>query len=308
MFAYFRHPIGWRELFKRTYHEVLDDNCLGLAAQLGFYFFLALFPALIFLFSVIALLPVKNMLDALAGELSAVAPREVIAILREQLQNIYAQGGTGRWFTLGLLGALWSSSAATVAIISTLNQAYDIEDRRPWWKARLIAICLTLGISIFIIVAFALVLSGPSAAGWLDDLLGLSGIFSTVWHILHWPLVFLLVILAVDLIYYFAPDADTEWVWITPGSLLATVLWISASLGFRFYVSNFGSYNASYGAVGGVMVLLLWLYISGLSILIGAELNSEIDHALPERAESERPGERKKLGPALKPHEARGRS
>jgi membrane protein len=200
---------------------------------------------------------------------------------------------------MGVLGALWSSSAALTAIIDTLNRAYDLDESRPWWKVRLLGIALTIGLAAFILTAFTLVVAGPELARLVADRFGLASVVATVWAVVQWPIVLLLVMFGVALIYYFAPDADQDWAFITPGSALATVLWLLASLGFRLYVQNFSDYNATYGALGAAVLLLLWLYVSGLAILVGAELNSEIEHASPRSKDARRrgPGDRPKLAP-----------
>ena len=164
---------------------------------------------------------------------------------------------------MAFLFTLWSSSSAVVSMCSTLNAAYDITESRPWWKVRLIAIGLTVGLALFILVAMTLVIAGPTIAEKVAEAMRLGPAFTWTWNILQWPVVFLLVATAVALVYYFAPDAEQDWIWITPGSVLATVLWVIVSLAFRFYVTNFASYNETYGAIGGVMVLLLWFYVSG---------------------------------------------
>jgi membrane protein len=275
-----RVPIGWRELLKRTGNEVIADNCLGLAAQLAYYFFLALFPALLFLVALASFLPIGNIVDTITSTLARVAPSEVLTIVQDQILKI-AHDKNGGLLTLGVAGAIWSTSSGISAIIDTLNQVYDIQESRAWWKVKLLALALTVGLALFVLVATVLVIAGPElaehAAGWFH----LGSAFAWTWKIVQWPVVLLLISLAVALIYYFAPDAEQEWVWITPGSIVATVLWLAVSLGFRFYVTNFGSYNATYGAIGGVIVLLLWFYLSALAVLLGAELNAEIEHASP---------------------------
>jgi membrane protein len=200
--------------------------------------------------------------------------------------------------TFGVIAALWSSSAAMVALIDSLNSAYDVEDARPWWRQRLTAIFLTLGVAVFILASFSLVVAGPELAESIASRFGLGAAFEWSWKILQWPLVFLLVAVAIALIYYFAPDVDQDFVFLTPGSIVATTLWLLGSLAFRFYVVNFGSYNETYGAIGGVMVLLLWLYLSALVVIVGAEMNAEIEHASEHgKAPGEKqPGERKVIG------------
>ena len=208
---------------------------------------------------------------------------------------------SGGILTIGILGAIWSSSAAVVAIIGSLNRAYDIEEGRPWWKVRLTAIGLTVALAVFILMSFtshrcrsdggqriACIVTGPRRGVRVD--LEDSAVAAR----------FLPRRTAVGLVYYFAPDAEQDWVWITPGAVLGTVLWLVVSLVFKFYVANFADYNATYGAVGGVIVLLLWFYISGLAILVGAEMNAEIEHASPYGKDpgEKVPGQKKKIGAA----------
>ena len=273
-------PISWTELVKRTGREILADDCLGLAAQLAFYFFLALFPALLFLAAVVSFIPVAGLLDAITGNLGRVAPTEVLSIIQDQILKI-AHEKHGGLLTLGMLGTIWSTSSGLDAIISTLNQAYDIREGRPWWKVKLIALGLTITLATFVVVSFTLVLVGPALAEKVAVWAHMGPAFAWTWKIVQWPIVFLLVTLAIALIYYYAPDAVQEWVWITPGSVLATTLWLLISLAFKFYVAHFATYNATYGTIGGVIILMLWFYLSALAVLVGAELNAEIEHASP---------------------------
>jgi membrane protein len=275
-----RVPISWSELVTRTYREVLADNCLGLAAQLAYYFFLALFPALLFFVAIVSFVPIAGLLDAITQDLARVAPGEVLVIVQDQLLKI-AHEKNGGLLTLGMLGTIWSTSSGLDAIIDTLNQAYDIQEGRSWWRVKLLALGLTCALAVFIVTSFGLVLVGPALAEKVAQWAHLGPAFTWGWAILQWPVIFALVALGVAIIYYYAPDAVQEWVWITPGSLLATALWLLVSLAFKFYISHFTTYNATYGAIGGVIVLMLWFYLSALAVLVGAELNAEIEHASP---------------------------
>lgn len=297
MLAYFDTNLSWGELLKRTVRETQADNGLGLAAQLAYYFFLALFPALLFLIALAGVFVNPDSVSRLVNMLSGAAPPDVIRIIGDQLKSL-TEGNAGGIMTFGVVAALWSSSAAMVALIDSLNRAYDVEDARPWWKQRLTAILLTIGVAAFIILSFALVVAGPELADSLASRFGLGAAFEWTWKILQWPIVFVLIALAFGSVYYFAPDVDQDFVFLTPGSVTATILWLVGSLGFRFYVVNFGSYNETYGAIGGVMVLLLWLYISGLVVIVGAEMNAEIEHASEhgKAAGEKKPGERKAIG------------
>jgi membrane protein len=290
-------PISWWELIKRTVKDSIEDGITGLAAQLAYFFFLALFPALLFLVALASFFPLQQAIDQITGALTRFAPGDVVTIVQQQLAAI-SNSKNGGLLTVGFLGTLWSTSSAMTGIIDTLNKAYEISEGRSWWKVRLLAIGLTVAVGLFILISFTLIVVGPEVAERLARSAGLGGAFEWSWKIAQWPVVFLLVAVAIGFIYYFGPDAEQQWEWITPGSLVATLLWIAGSLGFRFYVTNFADYNETYGTIGGIIIALLWLYITGLSILVGAEMNAEIEHASPHGKEAgeKRPGEKKKLG------------
>jgi membrane protein len=295
--AYLKVPFGWTEILKRTFKESFADDIMSLSAQLAYYFFLSLFPALLFLVSLASFFPVVNLMDETVRYLGGVAPPDVISFLLEQIHKI-SESDDGGILTFAFLFTIWSSSGAMLSIISTMNTAYDIEESRPWWKTRLIAIGLTVGLALFILVSFALVIAGPTLGARLANMLQLGPAFVWTWDILQWPVVFMLVVTAIAIVYYYAPDAEQDWVWITPGAVLATLLWLVISLAFKVYLTNWGNYNETYGALAGVIILLLWFYLSGLAILVGAELNAEIEHASPYgKAPGEKvPGGKKKIG------------
>ena len=283
--------IGWRVLLKRTVKEIVEDSCFGLAAQLAYYFFLSVFPALLVVVALTSLFP-PNLLDQILTWFGTFTPPDVLQIVRTQIELITKSGHTGL-LTFGALGALWSSSSAMNAIIDTLNRAYGIKEGRPWWKVQFLAIVLTVILSVFVLIAFTLVVAGPQIAERIAAAHGLGAAFAWAWKILQWPIVFLLISEGFAVVYYLAPDVEQRWPWILPGAHFATALWLLISLGFRFYVTHFGQYNQMYGAIGGVIVMLLWFYLSGLVLLVGAEFNSEMEHASPYgKAEGEKvPGE-----------------
>lgn len=272
--------MSWGELVRRTVRETIDDDCLGLAAQVSYYLFLALFPAILFLLAVASFFPIENLTDEIGRLLGPIVSAEVLQLIQDQMQRL-ANSESGGLLTFSVAGALWSSSAGVVSIVSALNRAYEIEETRPWWKVRLVSLGLTLGMAALILMALALVVVGPQLATYLGDVTGWGSTFKWAWLLAQWPLILLMASTAIGLAYYFGPDAEQEWVWITPGATLATLLWLLMSLAFRYYVTTFADYNASYGSVGGVIVLMLWFYITGLAILVGAEMNSEIEHAAP---------------------------
>jgi membrane protein len=297
MLQRFKIPISWGELFKRTLKEAWSDDVLNLAAQQAYYFFFALFPAMLALISFASFFPIQNLTDEIVNLLGRVAPAEMMTLVREQLLKISGDRAGGL-LTFAFVVTLWSSSGAVLSLTSTLNTAYDVTEGRPWWKVRLVALGLTVGLAFFILTSMTLVIAGPTLAQKVAEMAGLGSAFLWVWNILQWPVVFALVATAIALVYYFAPDVVQEWTWITPGSVLATLLWVIVSLGVRFYVANFGSYTETYGVIGAVMVLMLWFYASGIAILVGAELNAEIEHASPYGKDvgEKIPGEKKKIG------------
>jgi membrane protein len=299
MLAHLKVPLGWKELATRTAKEISADDLLNLAAQQAYYFFFALFPALLTLISIASFFPIDNLIGQVVDQLGRVAPREALKIITDQIAEI-SRSGHGGVLTFAFLLTIWSSSGAMVSIISTLNAAYDITEARPLWKVRLIAMALTIGMALFILVSIALVLVGPTVAEHLADTLRMGAAFKWTWWVLQWPVVLLLVATGIGLVYYFAPDAEQDWVWITPGSVVATLLWLAVSLGLKLYIAYFGNFNETYGTLAGFIVLLTWFYLSGLAILIGAELNAEIEHASPYGKDvgEKVPGEKKKIGPA----------
>ena len=186
MLAHLRIPVGWPEIFKRTARESIQDDVLSLAAQLAYYFFLALFPALLFLVALASFFPIENLIDDIVQRMSGVAPPDVLEIIRTQISEV-ARGQSGGLLTFGMLLTLWSTSAGMVAVMTTLNTAYDIEESRPWWKVRLTAIGLTVALALFILVSFALVVVGPTLAERVAGWFHLSQVFVWTWWILQWP-------------------------------------------------------------------------------------------------------------------------
>jgi membrane protein len=203
---------------------------------------------------------------------------EALQLVQDNVRQLVTDQRAGL-LSFGILAALWTASSALTAIMESLNRAYDVDEGRPLWKVRGIAILLTIELSVFIVGALVLLTFGPQIGGWIADLVGLGWVFELTWNILRWPVIVGFMVLAMALLYYVAPDVEQWWQWITPGSACAVIGWLLASLGFAFYVNNFGSYNTTYGSIGAVIVLLTWMSVSGLFILIGGEINAEIEHA-----------------------------
>jgi len=201
--------LSWMQLAQRTWREAIEDDVLGLAAQLAYYFFLALFPAILFLLALASFFPLGNVTDEVSRALGPFVSPQVLELIQDQMRRL-ANAENGGLLTFGVAGALWSSSAAIVSVVGALNQAYDIEEGRPWWKVRLVAIGLTLGVALLVLVALSLVLVGPTVAQKLGEVTGWGAPFEWTWLILQWPLVFLLITTGIGLIYYFGPDAEQD--------------------------------------------------------------------------------------------------
>ena len=283
-------PLSWREVAVRTGKKIYADDVLGWSAELSYYFFLALFPALLFFVAVASFFPIHDLTDQIVASLSHFAPGEVLTLVHDQLLQI-SKNNNGGLLTFGLLATLWSASSGMSAAMSVLNRAYHVEEGRPWWRVRLTAILLTVALAIFVLISFALVIVGPTVAEQVAGHIGLGPAFTWTWKVVQWPVVFALAITGVAIVFFVAPDVKQEWVWITPGSVFATIVWLLASLGFKWYIAEFANYQKTYGAIGAVIVALLWFYVSGLAMLAGAEMNAVLEHASPEGKD---PGEKVK--------------
>jgi membrane protein len=275
--------MSWVDLTQRVWRETGNDEILGRAAQLAYYVVLALFPALLFLTALIGLLPLERIIPELFRHLADVMPADALSILQKYLQQVVAGSGTGI-LSLGVLGALWASSSGMTSVMDTLNAVYNCKETRPFWKFRLIAITMTVGLAGFIIVSTILVLYGEDIGRWVSDFVGLGWLFVLTWKVLQWPVAYVLMLFAVSVVYYVAPCVKQDWRWVLPGAFFAVTAWLFVSLGFKFYVENFGNYNAAYGSIGGMIVLLLWVYLSGIVLLIGGEINAEIAKEATKRA------------------------
>ena len=282
--------LSWREMFSRIWREMKCDDVFGNAAKLAYFFLLALFPLLIFLTSAIGLLVGSNtgMRHALFNYLSRVMPSSAFQLIDSTIIEVSKSSGAGK-LSFGLIAALWAASNGMGAITQALNSAYDLEETRSWWKQRATAIALTTGLSVLIIAALALVIGGGHIADHLAAYHGLSTASTIAWKILQWPIALAFMLLTFALIYFFAPDSHRkDWEWITPGSAIGVVLWLAASFAFKAYLHFFDSYSKTYGSLGAVIVLMLWLYLTGLAVLIGGEVNSEIEDAAAQRPTKKR--------------------
>ena len=274
-----------KELARRTWAEINADDVFGDAAKLAYYFLLALFPLLIFLTSLIGLVigSGTGLRHALFNYLSQIMPSSAFQLIDKTMFEVSSASGAGK-LSFGLLAALWASASGVGAMMESLNSAYDATETRPWWKKRLLALGLTIALAILIIGAVIVIFGGSKIAEYLGNSYGFSDAFVLTWKILQWPIALLFMLLAFALIYYFAPDLrDQDWKWISPGSVVGVVLWLAVSFAFKGYLHFFDSYSKTYGSLGAVIVLMLWLYLTGAAVLIGGELNAEIENAAAQR-------------------------
>jgi membrane protein len=281
--------LGWGELAKRVWREIQKDNVFGRAAELSYYFLLALFPFLIFLTSVIGLVVGSGTgtRHMLFDYLARIMPPSAFQLIDNTMWEVSASSSGGK-LSFGILAALWAASNGLTAITDSLNTAYDLTESRPWWKRRLVSIGLTIALSVLIIGALVLVVAGGRIAEGLAGAYGFGPVFSMAWKIIQWPVVLAFMILAFALIYFFAPDIrEQKWKWLTPGAAIGVALWLLISIAFRVYLHFFNSYSATYGSLGAVIILMLWLYFTGAAVLVGGEINSEIENAAAKQGEPE---------------------
>jgi membrane protein len=269
---------SWKGVFKRALREFSDDNVTDWAAALTYYGVLSIFPMLLALISLLGLFG-QSATQPLLDNISSVAPGPAKDIVTQAIQNLQkSQGAAGILFFVGLAAALWSASGYVGAFMRAANDVWDVEEGRPAWKT----IPLRLGVTALLLVlltisAIAVVVTGPLARS-IGDIVGLGSTAVTVWDIAKWPVLILVVSFMIALLYYATPNVKhPKFQWVSPGSLMAVVLWIIASALFAFYVANFSSYNKTYGALGGVIVFLTWLWITNNVILLGAEFNAEME-------------------------------
>ena len=280
--------LTWKELGRRVWQQINEDEIFGRAAQLSYYFLLALFPLLIFLTTLLGYFAAGSELrDEMLTYLATVIPASAFDLIRTTLVEVTEARGGGK-LSFGILAALWAASNGMGAVTGALNVAYEVEETRPFWKTRLVAILLTIALAVLIISALVLVLYGGRIADLIAANFGYGAVFTTGWKILQWPIVLGFLLFAFALIYYFAPNLEEQkWHWVSPGAALGVALWLLVSFAFRIYLNYFDSYSATYGGLGAVIILMLWFYLTGVAVLIGGEINSEIENAAAERGNPE---------------------
>lgn len=273
---------SWKRLLTRSVKEFQSDNLTDWAAALTYYAVLALFPAVIVLVSLLGLLgQFPDTWDALLDILRGVGAGEAVAVLDEPIRQVITEKETaGALLGFGLVGAIWSASGYVGAFMRASNAIYEVDEGRPFWKLRPLQVAVTVGMLIMLAaVGIALVVSGPLAEA-VGGVLGLSGLAVTVWSIAKWPVILLMVVALFAVLYYVSPNVrPPRFRWYTPGGAVAVLAWVAISVAFGVYVANFSSYDATYGSLGGAIGFLIWLWVSNIALLFGAELNAEVERA-----------------------------
>lgn len=270
------HGMSLKELGIRLYHLLFDHAIPDRAAQLSYYFVFALFPLLAFGVTLTAYIPIGNLVSALMERAAYVMPESAWKILEAQ-SNSMLHKPTPKLLTIEFLVAIWSGSRGVDAIRTALNLAYEVKETRPYWKIQAIALAMTLAGSILILLGFSLIFFGGKAGYWLAGEVGMSHPYLIAWAWLRWPITALLIMLTLALFYDLLPNIQPRFRFLTPGAVVSTSAWLLATWAFTQYVGHFGNYDATYGAIGGIIILLTWFYISGLLFILGGEINAVVD-------------------------------
>lgn len=269
-----------KEILKQAGKDFFEDDMTTYASALAYQIFFSIFPFIIFLIALLGFLQLTDFFGWLREQAQLLLPQEVMPQFNEIIDGLQDQ--KPGLMSFGVIIALWSASSAIRATMNALNVAYDVKEGRPAWKLYPLSILYTLGLATLVSVAAVLMVVGPQAIQWLTQYIGLEQLFVTLWTWLRWPVALFLLILIVAIVYYVAPDVEQDFRFITPGAVLAVTVWIAASVGFNIYVSKFGDYDATYGSIGTIIVLLLYFFISAAVMLFGAEINAVIEHYSPE--------------------------
>jgi membrane protein len=259
----------------QTYGDLLRNHTLQMAAALSYYFVLSLFPALIFLSAAVAFLPLPDLFNQALGMMARFLPPDSMGLVRRVLSDVITPN-RGTFLSFGILGTLWAASGGFSAAIEALNIAYDVQDDRPFWKTRPLAMGLAFVTVALMLVALSVMIVGPRFGGWFAARVHLSYLFVLLWPYIHWSIAIGFTILAVEALYFFAPNVTPRFLATLPGAILAVGCWIALSYLLGLYFQHFANFNKTYGTLGAAIALMMWLYWISFAMLVGAELNSEL--------------------------------
>lgn len=288
--------LGWKEVTQRVWQDMNENDLLNRAYELAYNFLLAVFPMLLVLIVLLGIFAREggNLRNDLFSYLQIALPPAAYELVARTLDEVVKAAGGGK-LTFGLVFALYSGSAGMTQLMTTLNAAYAVREKRSWVKVHLISLALTLAISVLIILALVLVVTGGYLLGIVAQRVGMNAVTYVATKVVQWVFALVFLVCAFALIYYFAPNVhEQHWYWITPGSVVGVLIWVLASGGLRLYLHFADSYSKTYGSLGGVMVLMLWFYMTGLAFLLGGQINATIEHAAAEHGhvEAKAPGQK----------------
>lgn len=266
---------GFKAALWRTSEDISRKHTLQMAAALSYYFVMALFPALILLSAILAYLPFHDLLNQTFILLGGFVPKDTVNLVERVLSGVVSTY-RGTFLSFGILGTLWSASGGFSAMIEALNIAYEVDETRPFWKTRPLAVGLTIVIGLLLLVALGVMIAGPNFGGWLAGRLHLSWLFVAVWPYVHWTIAVGFAILSVEWLYFLAPNVKQRFWSTLPGALISVGCWIGLSYGLGYYFRSFANFDKTYGTLGAVVALMVWLYWTGFSVLLGAELNCQV--------------------------------
>jgi membrane protein len=268
-------PAAITHALARTYTDIQQNHTMQMAAALSYFFVLSLFPALIFLSAVVAYLPVPDLFNQALALMSRFLPADTMGLVRRVLADVVSPN-KGTFLSFGILGTLWAASGGFAATIEALNMAYEVKDDRPFWKTRPLAVGLAFITGALMLVALSVMIVGPRFGEWVAGKVHLSNLFVLLWPLIHWTIAVGFTILAVEVLYFIAPNVKQRFMATLPGAVLAVSCWIALSYLLGIYFRHFANFNRTYGTLGAAIALMIWLYWTGFAILAGAELNAEL--------------------------------
>ena len=268
-------PAALTHALTRTYSDIQNNHTMQMAAALSYYFVLSLFPALIFLSAVVAYLPVPDLFNQALALMARFLPADTMGLVRRILADVVSPN-KGTFLSFGILGALWAASGGFAATIEALNMAYEVKDDRPFWKTRPLAVGLAFITGALMLVALSVMIVGPRFGEWLAGKVHLSNLFVLLWPFIHWTIAVLFTVLAVEVLYFIAPNVKQRFMATLPGAILAVSCWMGLSYLLGIYFRHFANFNKTYGTLGAAVALMIWLYWTGFAMLAGAELNAEL--------------------------------
>jgi membrane protein len=277
-----------KDALLRTFDDVGDNHTLQMAAALSYYFVMSLFPSLIVLSAIVAYLPVPDLFNQALNLMARFVPADSMGLVKKVLSDVVTPNRNA-FLSIGLLGTLWAASGGFAAAIEALNLAYDVEETRPFWKTRPLAIGLTVLIGALLLIALGVMIVGPEFGDWLSGRLHVSVLWQWLWPYIHWTVSVGFTVVAVEVLYFLAPNVKQRFFATLPGAICAVACWIGLSYLLGIYFRSFANFNRTYGTLGAAVALMVWLYWTGFAMLVGAELNAELAKKTKKGAIEEKP-------------------